>query len=105
MVLLSGLNLFIDYIFIILRNQNKAFAYAGFNLVKILVELILAVVLIKYLHEGAKGRINSVVYASLLGFLFAMGYLLKNRFIAFKFSKKWLGIILRRGLLPYLYSL
>lgn len=97
-ILLSLLSFFNDYILIVLRNQNKPFFFASFSFIKTLIELFLAVVFVKYLHKGAMGRIESIFYTSLLGFIFMLAFFLRYRLLAFTFSKKWMLIMLKRGL-------
>jgi O-antigen/teichoic acid export membrane protein len=97
-ILLSVFNFFTDYIFIILRNQNRPVFFAGVSLFKTIIELLLAIVFIKYLHQGAMGRVNSLFFTSLLCFLFVLAYFLKIGVISLSFSKEWLMTILHRGL-------
>lgn len=95
--LLSVSNFFTEYIFIVFRNQNNPIAYGLFSLFKTILELFLAVLFIKYLHKGYMGRIDSLLFTSLFGFLFIIVYFVSNNMIGFTFSKKWISVILHRG--------
>lgn len=97
-VLLSVFNFFTDYLLIIFRNQNKPLSYAVFNLARTVLELVLAVVFIKYLQKGVNGRVNSVFFTSLSAFLFVLIYFIRNGLVNISFSRKWFATILKRGI-------
>ncbi len=96
--LLCWFNFFIDYFFTIIRNQNKPILYTGVGMLKTVLELLLAILFIKVFSQGAMGRVNSIVISAAICFLFVLIYFIKNKLINFTYQKKWLSIILKRGL-------
>jgi len=96
--LLNFFNFFCDYLFTILRNQKKPVFFGVMAIVKTTLELSLAIYFISYCHDGYMGRVKSIALNVLIISLFGIFFLVKNRLIIFQFSKKWLLLILKRGL-------
>jgi O-antigen/teichoic acid export membrane protein len=95
--LLNFFNFFCDYLFSILRNQRRPVFFGVMAIVKTTLELSMAIYFISFLHDGYMGRVKSIFLNILIISLFSIFFLIKNRLVAFKFSKKWLLLILKRG--------
>ncbi|WP_158797050.1 lipopolysaccharide biosynthesis protein [Pedobacter sp. L105] len=96
--LISFFNFFCEYLFSILRNQKRPLSFGSLAISKTIMELLLAVYFIRFCKEGYLGRIGSIFLTASLISLFALFYFIKNRLIIFEFSKKWISLILKRGL-------
>jgi O-antigen/teichoic acid export membrane protein len=94
---LNFFNFFCDYLFSILRNQNRPVFFGVMAVVKTTLELSLAIYFIGFCRDGYIGRVKSIFINILIISLFGIFFLVKNRLIVFNFSKKWLVLILKRG--------
>lgn len=96
--LLSFFNFFCEYMFTLLRNQNKPINFGVLAVTKTVLELLLAVYFIRFCNTGYMGRIGSIFLTTFLISLFALIYFVRNKLILLEFSKKWISLILKRGL-------
>ncbi|MBS1512391.1 MAG: oligosaccharide flippase family protein [Bacteroidetes bacterium] len=96
--LLSLFNFLSEYLFAILRNQNKPVLYAALSIGKTIVELTLAVYFISNLNQGYMGRVNSIIISTAVMVIIAVFYFYKSDLLATKISGEWLNVIFRRGL-------
>lgn len=96
--ILSFLNFFSEYLFTMLRNQQKPVSFGILSIVKTGLELLFAVYFIRFCQAGYIGRVGSMLLTTLLFASFALVYFIKNRLIILEFSKEWIRLILKRGL-------
>jgi O-antigen/teichoic acid export membrane protein len=95
--LLNFFNFFCDYLFTILRNQKRPVFFGIMAIAKTTLELSLAIYFISVCHDGYMGRVKSISLNVVVIALFGIFFLIKNRLVVFRFSKKWLVLILKRG--------
>jgi len=96
--LLSFFNFFSEYFFTILRNQNKPVSFGILAIAKTVFELVLAIYFIKFCGDGYVGRVKSIFLSIFIVSLLSLIYLVKHKLVNFNISKKWLSLILVRGL-------
>ncbi|MGN6398617.1 MAG: lipopolysaccharide biosynthesis protein [Mucilaginibacter sp.] len=91
-------NFYSDYLFTILRNKNKPLSFGILAILKTVLELVLAVLFIRFLRMGYMGRVQSMFISTVVVFIVALFYFIKSGLITFSCSKSWILLILKRGL-------
>jgi O-antigen/teichoic acid export membrane protein len=71
---------------LIIRNNNKAKLFLTVNIIKVLLEIGISILLIAVFGYGWEGRIIALVISFLFVGIFAVKYLLKNRYLDGKFE-------------------
>lgn len=96
--LLSFFNFFGEYLFTILRNQQRPLGFGLLSIGKTAVELLLAVYFIRFCQAGYLGRIESIFATTFLVSLVALVYFIRNKLIILQYTRRWMLLILKRGL-------
>ncbi len=105
--ILSGFNFFVEYVFIIFRNQHKSLHFALLSISKTVIELSVSIYLIGQCNQGAMGRINGLLISSGVCFVIILIYFFNKGYLNSSFSKNWFIIILKRGLptIPFFFMI
>ncbi|HJP64222.1 MAG TPA: hypothetical protein VJ844_12325 [Mucilaginibacter sp.] len=90
-------NFFSDYLFTVLRNKNKPLSFGVLAILKTVLELVLAVLFIRFLRMGYMGRVQSMFISTAVVFVVTLFYFIKSGLLTFRYSKSWALLILKRG--------
>jgi O-antigen/teichoic acid export membrane protein len=77
---------FIEMRLIIFQTMRQAFNYAKLQLTLPIIELLIVILLVFYLHKGAEGRIFSITLSSLIVCFFSCYLLYKSRLLNIFFN-------------------
>lgn len=80
------MNFLFDLLTLIYRLEEKPYLFSMLVISKLLIELGLSYILIKFLNLGLEGRIDGIAISFIISFCFIISYLIKNRKVTFNFN-------------------